>query len=101
MHEGGGGGGEKMAAVQDGNDFPARRQNAVIKLVDFLVNGVESGLLFGSFAHQHDALDYIRLVDDSIVFHMVRSSHVAQPNFWALDYVRDVLNPKSVAGLCF
>src|SRR5271166_3169944 len=71
---------KEIAAVQHGNDLYARRQDAVVEFVHLFVNGLKRGLLFCTFPHQHCALDYIRLVDDAPVLHVVGSRHVAQPD---------------------
>ena len=92
---------KQIAAIQHGDDLHAGRQDAVVQLVHLLVNGIERGLLLGAFAHQHGALNHIGLVDDAPVLHVVGSGHVAQPDFWTLGHVRDVLHPKSGPGLGF
>ena len=90
---------QQIAAIQHGYDFHAGRQDAVVEFVDFLVNRLERRLLLGAFAHQHPALDDIRLVDDAPVLHVVGSGHMAQPDLGALGHVRDVFHPKGRAGL--
>ena len=72
---------QQVAAIEHGNDFHAGRQKAVVKFVDFLVNGVERGLLFRAFAHEHGALNHVGLVDDAPVLHVIRSRHVTQADF--------------------
>ena len=44
---------KQIAAVQHGNDLHTGRQDAVVELVHLLVNGIERGLLFRAFSHQH------------------------------------------------
>ena len=92
---------EKIAAVQHGNDLHTGGQEAVVELVDFIVNGVERGLFFGAFAHQHRALNYVGLVDDAPVLHVIGSCHVAQADFGALSNFSDVFHPQGGAGLGF
>ncbi len=92
---------QQIAAVEHGNDLHAGRQDAVIELVDFLVNGIECGLLFRAFAHAHHTLNDIRLIDNAPILQVVGSGHVAQPDFWSLGHLRDVLHPKRRARLVF
>src|SRR5580698_841976 len=92
---------QQVAAIQHRNHLHARRKDAMIQLVDLLVNGFQSRFFVGAFAHQDTALDHVRFVDDPPVLHMVGARHMAQSNFGALHNVTDVLDPKSSSGLGF
>src|SRR5580698_5010082 len=92
---------QQVAAIQHRNHLHARRKDAMIQLVDLLVNGFQSRFFVGAFAHQDTALDHVRFVDDAPVLHMVGTRHMAQSNFGALHNVTDVLDPKSRSGLGF
>src|ERR1700731_1299700 len=50
------------ATMREGHDPDAWGEDAVVQFLDFSVNGIERGLLLGALAHQHDALDDVRLV---------------------------------------
>ena len=92
---------QQVAAVQHGHDLHARRQNAVVELVDFFVNGIQRGLLFCAFAHQHHALNDIGFIDNPPVLHVVGPGHVPQPDLRALRHLRDIFYPQRGAGLRF
>ena len=40
----------QIAAVEKGNDFDARRQDVIVKLLNLLVNRFESGIGIGALA---------------------------------------------------
>src|ERR1700733_15316745 len=92
---------KQVAAIQHGNNLHAGRQDAVVQLVHFLVNGVERGLLLGAFAHQHTTLNDVGLVDDAAVFHVIGSRHVTQPDFGALADFSDIFHSQRGPGLGF
>src|SRR5579863_686934 len=50
---------DQFAAVEERNDFHARRKDLFVQLFNFGVNAVERGFRFSGFAQQNDAFDHI------------------------------------------
>ena len=82
---------KQIAAVEHGNDLHTLGQDVIVELFHLLVNRFERGAFFGPLAHQHAALDDVRLIHDDAVGTMIGSSHVPQPNSGAPVDDRDVL----------
>src|SRR5580658_6003080 len=81
---------KQVAAVEHGNDFHTFGQDVIVELVHLLVNPFERGAFFGTFAHQHAALDDVRLIDNRAVRTMVGSGHAPQANSGAPFDDRDI-----------
>src|ERR1017187_1881279 len=90
---------KEIAAIQHGDNLHTWGQDPVVELIHLLVNCLERCLLFGALAHQHDALDDIRLIDDAPVLHVVGASHMAQTDLRTLAYFRYVLYAEGGSGL--
>ena len=82
-----------------GTTFTPGGRMPLLSCIHLLVNCLERRLLFRALAHQHDALDDIRLVDDAPILHVVGSGHVAQADFRTLGHFRDVFHAKRGSGL--
>src|SRR5208282_6643231 len=71
---------KQIAAVEHGNDLHTLGQDVIVELVHLLVNLFKRGAFFGPLAHQHAALDHVRLIYNDAVRTMIGSGHVPQPN---------------------
>src|SRR5579883_1654065 len=86
---------QQIAAIQHRNNLDARRQETVIELFHFLVDGIQGRLLLRAFAHQNDALNDVRFIDNAPVLHVVGPSHVTQPDLRPLSHFADIFYAKS------
>ena len=75
---------KKIAAIQHGNDLHTLRQDALVELLHFLVNPVESWARVRALPQQHNALDDVVLIDDRAIGAMGGPGHATQANSWAL-----------------
>ena len=68
---------KQIAAVEHGNNLHTLGQDVIVELFHLLVNRFERGAFFGPLAHQHAALDDVRLIHDDAVGTMIGSSPVS------------------------
>ncbi len=91
----------QVAAVQERDDLYPRRENALVQLLHFFVNGYEGFVRIGALAQQDDSFD--RIV--AIHYRAVRASHsfadLPQANPRALRDDADVLYADRRSVLCF
>src|SRR6266481_1687364 len=83
---------QQVAAIKHWDDLHAGRQDALVKLLHLLVDGGERFIGIGSLAQQHDALDYIVVVDNVSVSAVNGLAIFSQANFWPLLNRADIPN---------
>src|SRR5579872_2734737 len=71
---------KQIATIEHRNDLHPLRQNVIVQFLYLLVNSFQCGTLFGPFAHEHAALDNVRLIDNDAVRSVIRSGHVSETN---------------------
>ena len=91
---------DEVAPVVEGDDLHARRQDAAIQLLH-LLRATPSSVCIEvcAFPHEHDAGDYVAVVDDLAVLPSDRPAELAQTYLRALRYDGDVLDPHGRAVL--
>src|SRR5579863_1101224 len=82
----------EFAAVDEGDQFHARRENVGVQILDLLVDIHERLVGFSALAQQHNSGDYVLIVDDLAVFAPDRSSELSQPDLGALRHHSNVLH---------
>ena len=95
VHDGVGGEMHQVAAIEEGDDGHARRQEArmtvrSIELLYFFVNGFEGGVAFGAFFEQHDSFNDVAVIQDVAVQFMNGFAVAAEADFRALRDQGDV-----------
>src|ERR1700742_4987875 len=59
---------KQITAIEHRNDFHTLGQNVIIELVHLFVNPFNRRTFFSALAHQHAALNHVRLVYDDAVW---------------------------------
>ena len=75
---------KQIAAIEKWDDFHARRQDVVVELFDFLVNGRRAFVGIRALAQQHDAFHDVVVIDDFPVGGMNRFADLPEADFGAL-----------------
>ena len=89
----------QLAAVDEGNNFHARRQDVIVQLLHFCVNALQRRFRVGALAHGHDAGNHVVVVDDLAVFAVDGARELAQPDLRPLRHHRDILHAQRRAAL--
>ena len=84
----------EITAVEIRYNSYAAGKNALIKLLDLVVNGDERGIFVRALLQQHDAADDVIFIDDFAVQAMNCISNLAEPDLRALPDVSDILDPQ-------
>ena len=62
-----GGEAEEVAAIEEGNDLDARREDVGVEVVDFGVDGFKGAVGVVALLEEDDAFDYVAIVDQLAV----------------------------------
>src|ERR1035438_5126308 len=89
------------AAVEEGNDLHAGRQDAVVELVDLGVDGVEGFVGVGAFAQKDDAFHDVAVISDLAVGVVDRLADLPEADLGALCDSGDVLDADGGSALRF
>src|ERR1700722_5046211 len=84
----------EIAAVEERGDFHTRREDLVIQLVFFFMDGDEGFVGVSAFAEKDDAFDDVVVVNDSSVRAVNSLPYLSQTNARALGYGGDVFHAK-------
>ena len=83
---------DQIRAVEEGNDLHALGQDAVVQLVDFVVNALQDRIGVVALLQQHDAFDGVGVVDDGSVRAMGGAADLPEADLWSLRNSGDVLD---------
>ena len=89
----------QIAAIDEGNDLYAGRQNMVVQLLHFLMQSFERRFGIGAFPHRHPRGNHIVVVDDLSVFTANGPAELAEPDLRTLRHHRDILHAERRAAL--
>ena len=83
---------DQVGAIEEGNDLDALGQDAVVELLDLLVDALQNRVGVVAFLQQHDAFDGVGIIDDRAVGAMGRAADLAQANLRPLRDGGDVFD---------
>src|SRR5579872_6199938 len=84
----------QVAAIDEGNDLHARRQNMTVQFLHFLVNPLKSCIGGRSLSQKNDPRDDIIVVNNLFVFTVNSPSKLAEPKLRSLRNDSNVFYPE-------
>src|ERR1700729_3581364 len=75
---------QQIAAIQERDDLPSRRQDLRIELVDLLVDTNQGGIGVVALLQQDDAFDHIVVIKDLVVLQPNGLAYLAQADLRSL-----------------
>ena len=90
---------DEVAPVVEGHDLHAGGQDLLVQLLHFLVDPLEGRVELRALTHEHDAGDYVAVVDDLAVLPTDGPAELTQANLRALRDDGDILDPDGGAVL--
>ena len=87
----------ELAAIEERDDFHAGRQDLVVQLFNFFVNGKKSFVGVGAFAEQDDAFDDVVVVNNGAIVFVNGLADLSEADARALGDGGDVFHAKDGA----
>src|SRR4030081_3256626 len=81
---------DQIAAIDEGNYFYTRRQNAVVQLLNLRVDSSEGVVRIGAFAQEHDSGNHIVVIDNFAIVVANCPRKLAKPDLRALPDYGDI-----------
>src|SRR5580658_4038043 len=91
----------QIGTVEERHNLNALRQNAVIQLVDFLVDFLEDGVGVVPLLQEHNALNRVGVIDNRSIWPVCRFPDLAQADLGTLRHGSDVPDADGRSILCF
>src|SRR5271169_433219 len=89
----------QKTAIEEGDDLDSLRQDVIVKFFYFFMDGRERLLAGCAFSQQHDARDYIVVIDDLPILTVKGSRKLTEANLRTLRNHGNVLDPQRRAIL--
>src|SRR5271169_3074840 len=90
----------QVTAVNERDHLYARRQDAIIQLLDLRMDSHERLVCIGTLAQEHDSRNHIIVIDNPAIFVMNGTGKLAEADLRALRDDSNIFYPERRAALC-